>query len=133
VKLTVGDWSSTERFEVRIDPRVAADGVTQSVMAEQLGLCLKVRDTISRARMAHDILGKARRERPNDEKLAALEAKFVTAPGTYMTPMLLDQLSYLNSMLDRADQKPGRDAYIRHEELSGLLIEYITELQKILE
>ncbi|MFC1782319.1 WD40/YVTN/BNR-like repeat-containing protein, partial [Planctomycetota bacterium] len=132
VKLTVGDWSSTERFVVRIDPRVAADGVTQSDMAEQLSLCLKVRDTISRARMAHDIIRKELRQRPNDEKLAALEAKFVTAPGRYMTPMLLDQLSYLNSMLDRADQKPGRDAYMRHEELSGLLAGYIAELRQIM-
>jgi hypothetical protein len=34
-----------------------------------------------------------------------------------MTPMLIDQISYLASMLDRADQMPGKDAYQRYDEL----------------
>jgi len=34
-----------------------------------------------------------------------------------MQPMLIDQIRYLQSMLSRADQKPGKDAYDRLEEL----------------
>ena len=147
VKMTVGNWSRTETFNILIDPRIADDGVTQAVLEEQLNLHLKVRDTISRARMAHDQINRqhrlataqiqqggraAQQAQATVDKLEALQAKFNTASGTYMTPMLMDQLSYLNSMLGRADQKPGRDAIDRHIELSGLLAQYIAELQQII-
>ena len=35
--------------------------------------------------------------------------------SSYPQPMLLDQIQYLYSMLQSADQKPGRDAYERLE------------------
>jgi hypothetical protein len=41
----------------------------------------------------------------------------VTSKGTYMQPMLIDQTRYLQSMLGRADQVPGKDAYERLREL----------------
>ena len=31
--------------------------------------------------------------------------------------MLIDQTRYLASMINRVDQEPGEDAYIRYEEL----------------
>jgi hypothetical protein len=31
--------------------------------------------------------------------------------------MLIDQIGYLSSMIDRADQRPGRDAFDRYEAL----------------
>ena len=68
-----------------------------------------------------------------DEALAAIEEKIVTADlRSYPTPMLLDQLRYLYSNLDRADQKPGRDAHVRFAELDGLLQGYIRDLERIL-
>ena len=36
-----------------------------------------------------------------------------------MQPMLINQLSYLMSMLSRADQKPGNDAYTRLDEIKS--------------
>ena len=56
-----------------------------------------------------------------DAALAAVERRLVTPRGRYMTPMLVDQLRYLQSSLDRADQKPGRDAYVRLAELKAEL------------
>ena len=53
---------------------------------------------------------------------AALEKiyyKLVTSPGTYRQPMLSAQTGYLNGMLSRADQQPGKDAYDRFEELKA--------------
>ena len=67
-----------------------------------------------------------------NKKLAKLQEQFITAEGRYMTPMLLNQVSYLNSMLNRADQKPGRDAYIRYDELKAKLQGYITGFEQIL-
>jgi len=44
-----------------------------------------------------------------------------------MTPMLIDQLNYLASMLNRADQRPGKDAYDRYEELEGKLYKLLAD------
>ena len=83
-------------------------------------------DRIHKARESAEV------NRKNKEKLSALYAKLVTATGPYPQPMLVDQLSYLFSMLNRADQKPGRDAYIRFDELHQELFNYVSEVKKIL-
>ena len=46
--------------------------------------------------------------------------------------MLIDQLSYLYSMLVQADQKPGHDAYQRIDELEAALSDILSELRQIL-
>ena len=49
-------------------------------------------------------------------------------PQRYSQPMLVDQLSYLASNLDAADQPPGRDAMERYDELRGQLDEILKRL-----
>jgi len=95
-----------------------------------------VRDTqslanrlVGRIRMARE---SAEISRKNKERLSAIYAKLMTATGPYPQPMLVDQLSYLASMLDSADQKPGRDAYVRFDELNQELSGFISEIRKIL-
>lgn len=66
------------------------------------------------------------------ERLSAIYLKLVTATGPYPQPKLVDQISYLFSMLNRADQKPGRDAYVRFDELNQELSAYVSEVKKIL-
>ena len=51
------------------------------------------------------------------DQLAALESELVAASGRYTTPMLVDQIRYLASMLNSADQRPGADALKRYENL----------------
>ena len=136
-RLTVAGSSQTQRFTLKADPRVVADGITQQDFADQLALSIQVRDALSEARMAAYRIEKAREDIqqgvPVDRQLADLLAKLETAEGyTYPTPMLIAQLSYLYSNLDRADQEPGTDAYERYTELEGLLREYIAELEMIL-
>ncbi|MEM9315758.1 MAG: hypothetical protein AAGA95_14120, partial [Pseudomonadota bacterium] len=58
---------------------------------------------------------------------AALDA-LNTAPGTYMPPGLIAQISYLYRMLDHADQAPGGEAAARYAELQGLYESAIAEL-----
>jgi photosystem II stability/assembly factor-like uncharacterized protein len=147
-RLTVGKWIHAERFEVRIDPRIVEDGITRLDLVAQASLSLKIRDALSLARVTAEHLREAReklekiiekgdnnvrRAQSADDKLATLQVKLVTAEGRYQQPMLIDQLSYLYRMLDRADQKPGRDAYRRLDELNGVLSEVISELKLILE
>jgi photosystem II stability/assembly factor-like uncharacterized protein len=135
-KLIIGDWTHAERFRLLVDPRVAEDGITQADLIAQESLNLLVRDTQS---LANRLVGRIRiaREsaeisRKNKERLSAIYAKLVTATGPYPQPMLVDQLSYLSSMLDSADQKPGRDAYVRFDELNQELSGYLSEIRKIL-
>jgi hypothetical protein len=115
---------------------VKEDGVTQSDLIAQESLSLQVRDTLSMANRLVERIRKARESeeisRKNKEKLAALYAMLVTATGPYPQPMLVDQLSYLSSMLNRADQKPGRDAYVRFDELDQELSVYVSEIKEIL-
>jgi len=135
-KLVIGDWTHTERFRVLVDPRVTGDGVTQADLIAQESLSLQVRDTLSMANRLAERIRKARESaetgRKNKEKLVALYTKLVTAKGPYPQPKLVDQLSYLSSMLNRADQKPGRDAYMRFDELNHELAAYVLEVKNIL-
>ncbi|MCZ6915155.1 MAG: hypothetical protein O7I93_00125 [Gemmatimonadetes bacterium] len=143
-RLTVGSWSSSQRFDVLVDPRVAADGVTDEMLANQVTLALQVRDALSQARMAAAQIAGARekiaaqtdeaaRNQTADEALAAIQEQLVTAEGyRYPQPMLIAQLQYLYGNLDRADQQPGTDAYQRFEVLEAELSGHIEELERLL-
>ena len=76
-----------------------------------------------------------RRARQALEELEEIEKQFVTdqAEGVrYPQPMLIDQFGYLYSNLDRADQKVGRDATQRFEQLRGLLDGYVERLERLI-
>jgi len=122
VRLRVGDWSQSQPLEVRIDPRVAADGVSVADLAEQAAFSLKVRDAISDARRLADRLREAREkagasDAPAAARLQALSDRLVTGRGAYPQPMLIDQLANVARMVGLADQKIGRDAYLRFDDL----------------
>ena len=135
-RLTAGTWSKTVRFDILMDPRIEADGVTQSDLVSQaqiskevLLLQVKARKTLSEIDAGLKKLEGLIQEKGRQEKQAKklkgqldkVRADMVMAKGRYQTPMLIDQIGYLYSMLDRADQKPGRDAYIRLDELKEWL------------
>lgn len=112
-RLTAGAWTQTQPLEVRMDPRLAKDGVTQADLDEQLELGLKIHDTISEARRAAFRIAEALKKAgsgPSAQKLREIQAKLVTASGPYPQPVLIDQLGNLNSMVNGADRKVGRSA-----------------------
>jgi hypothetical protein len=121
VRLSVGEWSQSRPLEVRIDPRVAAAGVTQVDLQEQLELSLKVRDAIADAQALASKLAEARRaaapNAPAGKSLQALLDRVVTADAVYPQPMLIDQLANVARMIGQADQKVGRDAFTRFDDL----------------
>lgn len=145
VKLSVGGWSGSESFTVAIDPRLAASGVGVEDLRAQESLHLDVLRLQARAREASARLDKeiksaeegaktqGRGGDPARKRLAALRAlrsEMVTATSIYPRPMLLDQIGTLAGILDRADQKPGRDAYERLTELTGLLDRIEKEIER---
>ena len=136
-RLTIGDWSAARTFEIAIDPRVAADGVSEQDLVEQLRVALEVRDlmseaaaTLSRVRTA---LSAADVSAGTRETLRALDAELATAADmAYPQPMLVDQIRYLSGMLSRADQAPGGEAYQRLAELSVWHARIVTRLDAAL-
>lgn len=103
------------------DPRVSADGVSNADLREQFVLTSKVSDLLSRARRLTERVKAHRAERPNDPALAAAEQELVTPAITYPRAGMVDQIAYLYGMITAADQRPGRDAEVRYDQLrSGL-------------
>lgn len=138
VRLVTPHWSDTRPLEVLLDPRVVADGVTQEHLAEQLDLNLRIRDAISEGRMALHRLKSARERLPKSDtgtrqRIDRLVASLQTRQDIrYPQPMLLDQLQYLYGMLNRADQKPGRDAHERYARLRNELNDVLVAVERTL-
>ncbi|MDH3456941.1 MAG: hypothetical protein OER90_08870, partial [Gemmatimonadota bacterium] len=123
VRLRAGDWVEQGPLTVLIDPRTAADGVSQSDLMEQYTFGIEVRDAITGARAARHRLEELKQRAPRAggravRQLEELEAQLMTRQDIrYPQPMLESQLEYLSSMIDRADQKIGNDAKLRYQEL----------------
>ncbi len=136
VRLTAGEsWSQMRSFEVRIDPRVTAAGITQADLDEQYALGVKLRDAISEAiqlaSKIEEIGAKAKADPARARQLQSLFGRIVTAPIVYPQPMLIDQLSNVARMLSQADQKPGRDAFVRFDDLMKELAAIKAEFAKL--
>jgi hypothetical protein len=135
VRLSAGEWSQSRPLEVRIDPRVAAAGVTQADLQEQLDLSLKLRDAIADARALGSKLTAARQSAQpgaaNAKALQGLVERVVTADVVYPQPMLIDQLSNIARMIGQADQKVGRDAFVRFDDLMKELAAVKAEAAKL--
>ncbi|MGB5190981.1 WD40/YVTN/BNR-like repeat-containing protein [Robiginitalea sp.] len=133
--LVYGDKTISQDFELVMDPRVVAAGVSETDVNQQVEFQKAVRDKLSEAyRYEHalemeveSLTSKTSRSESEESRLKTLEgalSQVQTAEGIYMQPMLADQWRYLYSMMDQADQVPGRDALQRFSELE-------TELQRL--
>jgi hypothetical protein len=125
-------------FEIIADPRVIESGVTLEDISKQIDLQLKVRDKMSEALQLQDqletklkALKKADALSDSDKvKKTTMEtalAQLKTEEGIYQQPMLVAQWRYLYSMINQADQVPGKDAYERYEELTSWLVKVRNE------
>ena len=149
VRLTSGGETITRAFEVKSDPRVAADGVSDGDIAEQVKFQLQVRDAIGDARKLQQSIEQAMQKaglKPGldtgvvgssvattkyDHPLRELYAKVVTTPGIYTQGMLIDQLSNVQREISQADQKIGKDAYDRYADLVKEMAALEAQLKKL--
>jgi photosystem II stability/assembly factor-like uncharacterized protein len=129
-KLAVGDWAQSRTFDVKMDPRVAVEGVTQADVAAQLDLALKLRDAMAEARELADRLAAAR-DASKARALQQLYDRLVTASMAYPQPMLIDQFANVARMIGQADQRPGRDAYDRFGDLEKQLTTLRADAKKL--
>jgi photosystem II stability/assembly factor-like uncharacterized protein len=117
-RLTAGGMTKTESFAVKIDPRIAKDGVTAADLAEQTKLALKVRDALADARALATRVRQAMDAKRGDQaKLQSVADRLTTRSGPYEDQMFVDQLSNINREITQADQKVGASAYERFNQL----------------
>ncbi len=117
-RLSANGMVKTEAFTVKIDPRVAKDGVTAADLAEQTRFALKVRNSLAEARQLAQRLRQAIEARRGDSvKLQPVLDRLVTKSGPYEDQMFIDQLSNVAREIGQADQKVGASAYERYNDL----------------
>lgn len=144
-RLTVGGQTFIESFDVKADPRLDPAKTSLDDLKAQETLSLQitaledsskhVADRIkTRRKELEKLIKEGKRKKQytqEDARLAQIEDQLVTPEGIYMQPMLIDQLRYLRSMLNQADQRPGKDAYERYEELRNRLNTIMTSYTKL--
>jgi hypothetical protein len=138
-RLKVGNVTQTQPFTVRIDPNVAADGVTVADLKEQFEHNLRMRQLITDVNQVvarlRDAQAKVRGESGDDAKARQLEsiaAKLFTEPVRYGKPGLQAHITYLAGMTNGVDQKIGRDAIERYAALRKELDAVSAELERII-
>ena len=125
VRLTVDGVASLQSFKVLPDPRLQDAGVTVKDLQQQEVLSMQIVELESRSRILGAAIAQERvgAQQKNDASLVefydGLNTELNTAEGRYMQPRLLDQIVYLRSMLGQGDQRPGKDAYARYDELKN--------------
>jgi len=120
IDLIVGLTTLTTMCTVLADPRATEMGITQADLEDQASIALKTQHLLIGARNLKSEIRKSLQNKSSalaKEELLLLEAELVTKSGRYQEPKLIDQISYLYSMLNKADQKPGKDAIERFANL----------------
>ena len=146
IKLEADSITAETELVVLPDPLIVDDGVSIKDLQEQYDLAVQVRDLLSQARLFSETIssemknlmdktGRKGKLTGSDKKdyeiLMELNRKMVNDTVPYPQGMLLEQVSYLYSMLNTADQKPGGDAFMRYRELTGILSALKDEYKKI--
>lgn len=143
-QLTVDGKKYSQPIKLLMNPNIEKTGISADDLKAQEELTLMIRDLQDTAkRVGHSIqtirkeLSELMKEdaslKTQDEKWKQLDEKMFTQEGTYMTPMLMAQISYLSSMLNRADQRPGKDALERYEELKATFESILKEYKELKE
>ena len=77
------------------------------------------RSTASRDDASASTIGRGGASDATRAALDAINDRLNNARETYPQQMLLSQVRYLSSMINRADQRPGNHAYQRYEQLAA--------------
>ena len=120
VRLSSGTWSETQPLEVRIDPRLPKDNVTQADLEQQYDFNMKLRKTMADARAFTAVVDKALKEAAGERKatLEAVRKALVTETGyAYPQPMLNDQFNSVWRVSNAADARVNNEAIRRYEDL----------------
>lgn len=136
VKLTAGDKSMVQDFEIVVDPRAKTEGMGEGLFEKQRDMQQKVLVLLNEARLLQDGLEKESKKLKDKEEKTERSAQVKAAlkqlkneEGAYPQQMLVAQISYIYNMVNSADQTIGIDVMQRYEELTGLLTELKNKLE----
>jgi hypothetical protein len=125
----------TQPLVVRIDPRLASDGTTESDLREQYEHNVRMRALVTDVRALSTRLRQAQ-AKPADAaakaRIDAVAAKVLTEPVRYGKPGLEAHITYLAGMTTAVDQKIGRDAIERYAVLKAELEAVRAEADQVL-
>jgi photosystem II stability/assembly factor-like uncharacterized protein len=133
-RLTVAGASQTQPFNVLIDPRVADGGVTVADLREQYEHNLRMSAMVKEVQALVARVQKAMTsgDDATKKRLAPVADKLLTPEIRYSEPGLEDHITYLRGMTTSADQKIGRDAVERYQELRKELDAVTAQVNQIL-
>ena len=141
-RLTMDGATQTQPLTVLIDPRIAAEGVTNADLVEQYEHNVKMRELqaavtqlVSRARDARGRLQNATgADAEKAKQVQAISDKLVNTPEgiRYNKPGLQEHVNYLAGMTANTDQKIARDAISRYAELKKEFDALKAELDKVI-
>ena len=139
-RLSAGGQVLTQPFTVKIDPRIADEGITVADLTEQFEHNQRMRELIQQTgRAVTRVQGALTRLRGATgaaadtlAKVQVVAAKLLTEPVRYGKPGLQAHVQYLAGMTNGADQKIGRDAIERYEVLKQELAAIQAELDGVL-
>jgi hypothetical protein len=141
VRMTVGSTTLTQGLNVLIDPRVAADGVTADDLVEQFEHNMRMREMVNSVNQLVARVQEAQTRLRGEtgasaertlRAVDAIAAVLLTEPVRYGKPGLQAQISYLNGIGSRSDQKIGREVLQRYEMLSEELAAVQAEVARVL-
>ena len=125
VRLTVDGKAMEQTFELLIDPRYVDMGVSLDAIKANEKMALEIKELVSESRKLLNDLNKEKDKKDiaadRLEKVKGALKELDTEDGIYMTPMLVDQISYLYYSAAGNDQAPGNDAKKRLAELKEKL------------
>jgi hypothetical protein len=141
-RLTIeGATPQTQPLTVLIDPRIAAEGVTNADLVEQYEHNVKMRalqadvqQTLARVNTARQRLQNAGADADKAKQVQAIYEKIVNTPEgvRYNKPGLQEHVSYLAGMTSNTDQKIARDAIARYAELKKQLDAIKADLDRLI-
>jgi hypothetical protein len=137
-RLKTGNTTLTQPFNVLIDPRVAADGVTVADLQEQFQHNMRMRELVTSVNQLVTRVREAQTKHASTTdagaatRLNAVAAKLITEPVRYGKPGLQAHITYLAGMTSGVDQKIGRDAIERYAVLKKEFDVLRTEVDSLL-
>jgi hypothetical protein len=138
LRLTAGGTTVDQALELVMDPRVVAQGTTEEDVGAQVAFQLVLVDLFSEVRQfqqqveeEHEALEARTDELSQDEAARLLVVTDVldqvrAKDIIYPQPMLVNQVSFLYNMVNRADQAPGVHAADQYT----VLVEWFARLKE---
>jgi hypothetical protein len=142
VRITANGQTESERFEVKLDPRL--EDVTREDIQEQFDLLVKIREKVSEANEAVIKIREYKESKGENidpevlEKLNAVEESIYQVRNeSSQDPLnfpirLNNKIASLGLIVDSGEARPTDGAYLVFDELSEELAVLINEMESIL-